>query len=162
MIGRDVVVKERQSILAFLGRQFINASREAAIDEKTLPARDRICTHDGMHCLEVLTDIIGRATVFSQWLILGLGEADKVVAGVRRGQSLEEFLVRWREPVEGSVGAGPQGITTNGRKLADLKGRIVRRFGLESDIRVPTDGRLWPVGEFGLAETELIAEDKVG
>lgn len=85
MVGRDVVIKERQSVLAFLGRQLVDTSREAAIDEKTLPARDRIRTHDGMYCLEVLTDVIGRATVLSQWLILGFGEADKVVASVRRG-----------------------------------------------------------------------------
>ena len=62
----------------------------------TLPARDRICTNDGMDSFEFATNVFRRSSLlFVELEVASLGRLNEIWAAKGARKSLQKFLNRW-------------------------------------------------------------------
>lgn len=139
--------------------ELVDLLGKPTVDEQTLPSGDRIGPDDGVRVGQVLSLIIRRSSVFADRDLLVLSLFDEEGRRMESGETFEELLIVRRESIvclvsrtaivrhsirkrSASNGTGgkmyeysrPQGITPHRRESPDLKCRIVRRLGLESNI----------------------------
>lgn len=102
MVLVNHILELGQQLRGLLGSQLIDELRERACSEDALPTRDRVRANHGVHCSQVLPDILWIATrllVDVDMFRVRSCSFDKAITYEGRRQALEELLVSWREPV---------------------------------------------------------------
>lgn len=157
MIRQNLIVKFLQQLRTLILRQLVDALRKPADGVYTLPARDGVRPHDGMHSSQVRSHVLRRPARFlvhnSPPVLYG---TDESIADERRGQPVEEVLVSLAVAIVQVVSRRPERVAPRAGQLRQPQAGVVRRAGLELDVAVPGCRVVAALGLVGVAE-ELLA-----
>lgn len=134
--------------------QLVDLLGKNSVDKETLPTGDGAGPDDRIDSAQVLADVLGSTSRFSD---RGVGFADdvqEILTDVGGSEILEEGSVCGRKTVVGLISGSPESVTcshvsegtlvlfevntltTALGKGSDLKGGVVRRVGFKGNIRM--------------------------
>lgn len=106
-----MVPQELENFIALRLCQLVDPFCESPIHKQPFPPSNGIGPNDRMNSLQVLSDVLRRSPVFSEFRSALLGDIDKVLSNVCSSEALEESLISRGKTVVGFVGTGPEGVT---------------------------------------------------